>query len=113
MNLENERVVKELRNSVNRQVNCETANIHKTVSAAVGQIGDIDLIAAAIGLEHLPDSLREIAGLRLQYPDAPLKDLGIHMDPPLGKSGVNHRLRKLGELAESIRRKEEENSNVS
>lgn len=103
MNLENVRILKEMRNSVNRQVNCETANINKTVSAAVRQIEDINILQQAIGLDNLPENLREIAYLRLEYQDAPLKDLGQYLDPPVGKSGVNHRLRRLSELADKYR----------
>ena len=103
MNLENVRILKEMRNSVNRQVNCETANINKTVSAAVRQLEDINILQQAVGLDNLPDNLREIAYLRLEYQDAPLKDLGQYLDPPVGKSGVNHRLRKLSELADKYR----------
>lgn len=99
MNLENVRILKEMRNSVNRQVNCETANISKTVNAAVKQIQDIMLIRDTIGFDELPEHLREMAQLRLDYPDTPLKDLGALLDPPVGKSGVNHRLRKLAEIA--------------
>ena len=103
MNLENVRILKEMRNSVNRQVNCETANLNKTVSAAVRQIEDINILQQAIGLDNLPENLREIAYLRLEYQDAPLKDLGQYLDPPVGKSGVNHRLRRLSELADKYR----------
>ncbi len=103
MNLENVRIIKEMRNSLNRQVNCETANIKKTVSAAVKQIDDIVLIHDTIGFEKLPDHLRQMAELRLEYPDTPLKELGTLMDPPVGKSGVNHRLRRLSEIAENCR----------
>jgi DNA-binding protein WhiA len=103
MNLENLRIVKEMRNSINRQVNCETANIAKTVNAAVKQIADIELIREHMGLDELPAPLREMAYIRLEYPDAPLKDLGQYMDPPVGKSGINHRLRKLAAIAEDIR----------
>ena len=99
LNLENVRIVKEMRNSVNRQVNCETANISKTVNAAVRQIEDIRFIQAKRGLESLPDNLREIALLRLEFPDAPLKELGTYLNPPVGKSGVNHRLRRISEIA--------------
>ena len=100
MNLENIRILKEMRNSVNRQVNCETANIHKTVSAAVKQIEDIEYLREKVGLEHLPLPLREMAYVRLEHPDAPLKELGTYLVPAVGKSGVNHRLRKLGIMAE-------------
>ena len=103
MNLENVRILKEMRNSVNRQVNCETANISKTVNAAVKQIADIELIRDTDGLDSLPAPLREVARIRLEYPEAPLKDLGKYMDPPVGKSGINHRLRKIAAAAEAIR----------
>lgn len=103
MNLENVRILKEMRNSVNRKVNCETANIGKTVTAAVKQIADIELIRDTEGLDSLPMPLREIAQIRLEHPEAPLKDLGQFMDPPVGKSGINHRLRKLAAIAENIR----------
>lgn len=103
MNLENVRILKEMRNSVNRQVNCETANISKTVNAAVKQITDIELIRDTDGLDSLPFPLREMAMIRLEHPEAPLKDLGKYMDPPVGKSGINHRLRKLAAIADSIR----------
>ena len=103
MELENIRILKEMRNSVNRQVNCETANINKTVSAAVKQMDDIRYIQAVIGLDGLPDNLREMALVRLERPDATLKELGEALNPPVGKSGVNHRLRKLGILADDLR----------
>ena len=103
MNLENVRILKEMRNSVNRKVNCETANINKTVNAAVKQIEDIMLIRDTIGLDDLPDSLREMALLRLEYPEAALKELGNYLDPPVGKSGINHRLRKLAAIADDLR----------
>ena len=105
MEMENVRILKEMRNSVNRKVNCETANINKTVSAAAKQAEDIRLIQKEIGLNKLPEGLQEIAELRLTYPDASLKELGEMLTEPLGKSGVNHRLRKLSELAEDIRNK--------
>lgn len=103
MNLENVRILKEMRNSVNRQVNCETANINKTVNAAVRQIEDIEFIRDKIGLDQLPEHLRQMAMVRLEYPQAPLKDLGEYLSPPVGKSGVNHRLRKLCEIADNMR----------
>ena len=103
MNLENVRILKEMRNSVNRKVNCETANIKKTVNAAVTQIEDIELIRDKTGLEKLPDVLKETARLRLEYPEATLKELGGYFDPPVGKSGVNHRLKKLSAIAEELR----------
>lgn len=103
MNLENVRILKEMRNSVNRKVNCETANISKTVNAAVKQLRDIEYIKETAGLSSLPDNLREMAMLRLEYPDAPLAELGTYLDPPVGKSGVNHRLRKISEIADGLR----------
>lgn len=103
MNLENLRIVKEMRNSINRRVNCEAANITKTVNAATKQMEDIELIRKTIGLKGLQGSLREMAQVRLEYPDAPLKELGQYLNPPVGKSGVNHRLRKLSEIAAEIR----------
>ena len=103
MELENIRIVKEMRGSVNRQVNCETANINKTVSAAVKQIEDIRFIQSAAGLSGLPESLQEMARIRLERPEATLKELGEALEPPVGKSGVNHRLRKLSLVAEELR----------
>ncbi len=105
MEMENVRILKEMRNSVNRQVNCETANLNKTVSAAAKQTEDIRLIEEKVGLNKLPEALQEIAGLRLTYPDASLKELSDLLTEPLGKSGVNHRLRKLSQIAEDIRNK--------
>ena len=103
MNLENLRIVKEMRNSINRRVNCEAANITKTVTAASRQIEDILLIKKRCGFENLPDNLRQMAEIRLEYPEAPLKELGEYLEPAVGKSGVNHRLRKLSEIAEHMR----------
>ena len=103
MGLENIRIVKEMRGSVNRQVNCETANINKTVSAAVKQIEDIRFIQSVAGLSGLPESLQEMARIRLERPEATLKELGEALEPPVGKSGVNHRLRKLSLVAEELR----------
>ncbi|SFA98070.1 hypothetical protein SAMN05216249_10657 [Acetitomaculum ruminis DSM 5522] len=103
MNLENIRIVKEMRNSVNRKVNCETANINKTVSAAVRQIDAIKFIQAKKGLDSLPANLEEIAILRLENPEVALKELGQMLNPPVGKSGVNHRLRKIIEIADELR----------
>ena len=103
MEFENIRIVKEMRNSINRQVNCEAANLGKTISAAVKQVEDIRYICSKVGLDNIPESLAETAKIRLEYPEATLKELGELMDPPLGKSGVNHRLKKLSELAEDLR----------
>lgn len=103
MNLENVRIIKEMRNSVNRKVNCETANINKTVSAAVKQIEDINYIKGHMRLESLSEGLEDIARIRLEYPDATLKELGKMLTPEVGKSGVNHRLRKLSNIAQELR----------
>lgn len=103
MDFENVRILKEVRNTVNRQVNCETANINKTVTAAARQIEDIRYIETHKGFGFLKDGLRETAELRLDYPDISLAELGRMLSKPLGKSGVNHRLRKLSEIAEHIR----------
>lgn len=108
MNLENIRIVKEMRNTVNRKVNCETANINKTVNAAVKQMEDIKLIEQTVGFQSLNEGLSEIAELRLQYPEATLKELGMMLSPQVGKSGVNHRLRKLSALADELRENKEE-----
>lgn len=103
MNLENVRILKEMRNSVNRKVNCETANLNKTVAAAVKQIEDIKYIKDTVGLESMPELLRNLAEVRLENPDVSLKELGTLLEEPVGKSGVNHRLRKISELAENLR----------
>ncbi len=103
MAFENIRIVKEMRGNVNRQVNCETANISKTVSASVRQTEDILYIRDTIGLDKLPKQLQEMAELRLERPEATLKELGEDLDPPVGKSGVNHRLRKLCDIAADLR----------
>ena len=103
MKLENVRILKEISNSVNRKVNCEAANISKTVNAAVKQLQDIQIIEDYKGIDELPRNLKEMAIVRLENPDASLKELGEYLDPPVGKSGVNHRLRKLGEIADELR----------
>lgn len=103
LDFENVRIMKEMRESVNRQVNCETANINKSVAASQKQIEDIELIMSTIGLDALDENLREICSIRLEHPDEALSELGDLMTPPLGKSGVNHRFRKLSQIAEKIR----------
>ncbi len=103
MELENVRILKEMRNSVNRKVNCETANINKTVSAAIRQLEDITYLRDTIGFSKLPEGLEEVALARLTHPEATLKELGELLTPPVGKSGVNHRLRKLSEMADKVR----------
>ncbi|MCR5082782.1 MAG: DNA-binding protein WhiA [Parasporobacterium sp.] len=103
MDLENVRILKEMRNAVNRQVNCETANINKTITASMKQIEDIEYIRDSVGLETLSDNLKEMAYLRIEHPEANLNDLGRLLSPPIGKSGVNHRLRKISEIADNLR----------
>jgi len=103
MDLENVRILKEMRNNVNRKVNCETANINKTVSASVKQIEDIRYIERTTKFSDLALGLQEIALVRLEYPEASLKELGEMLTPSVGKSGVNHRLRKLSNIADDIR----------
>ena len=103
LHFEDVRIMKDMRNSVNRIVNCETANLNKTIGAAVRQIDNIRLLERVIGLENLPEKLREVAEIRLKHPDMNLKEVGDLLKSPVSKSGVNHRLRKIDELAEKIR----------
>ena len=103
MEFENVRILKDMRNTINRKVNCEAANINKTVKAATRQVEDILYIREKVGLATLAEGLEEIALLRIEYPEASLKELGEMLSPPVGKSGVNHRLKKLCEIAEGLR----------
>ena len=105
LRFENIRIVRQMRGSVNRQVNFETSNIRKSAQAAKRQIEDIELVRGNAVWNSLPESLRDIAAARLEYPEASLGELGELMRPPIGKSGVNHRLRRISEVAEKIRRK--------
>lgn len=98
------RVMREIRNNVNRQVNCETANLNKTISASVMQIEAINYLKKIKKYEELPTNLQEIAELRLEYPEMSLKDLGNLLENPLGKSGVNHRLKKIIEIADEAKK---------
>ncbi len=106
MELENARIIKDMRNNVNRVVNCETANLGKVVKAALRQVNCIKFIETKMNLTELPESLLFIANLRLQYPEASLNELVDHAEG-LGKSGINHRLKKLQELALSLGMEEE------
>ncbi len=101
LKFEDVRIVRDMRNSVNRLVNCETANLNKTVDAAQRQIENINYLRTHVGLDSLPAKLREVAALRLAHPDVSLKELG-EMVPSgaISKSGINHRLRKLNQIAE-------------
>lgn len=103
MDFENIRILKDMRNDVNRKVNCETANLNKIVKTAYKQIEDIKLIQEKKGLDALPDALSQVAKARLANPDVSLQKLGTMLSPTVGKSGVNHRLRKLGEIASELR----------
>ena len=103
LELENLRVIKGVRNNVNRLVNCETANLNKVISASVRQIEAIEYLARQNRLDQLPDSLKKMAEIRIMYPDASLKELGEKMTPPVGKSGVNHRLKKICEIADKLK----------
>jgi hypothetical protein len=106
LSLQNTKIVKAMRNNVNRIVNCETANLSKTVNAAVRQVENIKFIQETVGISSLPDNLQEIAQLRVECEDLTLKELGEMLSPPIGKSGVNHRLRKIEEIANDLRGKQ-------
>ena len=103
MELENVRIVKEMRNSINRRVNCEAANIGKTITAAARQIEDIKYLSNTIGLDSLSEELRTTAQLRIENPEASLAELGEKHERRVGRSGVNHRLQKLSDMAERLR----------
>ncbi|MGI6679211.1 MAG: DNA-binding protein WhiA [Dehalobacterium sp.] len=103
LDFENTRIMKEMRNQVNRLVNCETANLNKTVDAAMRQTEAIHLIKSTIGLHKLSPALRQVAELRLTYPDFSLKELGEAATPKIGKSGISHRMRKLELIAEQLK----------
>ncbi|MBM7690979.1 DNA-binding protein WhiA [Peribacillus deserti] len=104
MRFEDVRIVRDMRNSVNRLVNCETANLNKTIGASLRQVENIKLIEQTVGLSILPDKLREIAELRVAYQDVTLKELGEMVSGGnISKSGINHRLRKIDEIAEKLR----------
>ncbi|AOY74779.1 DNA-binding protein WhiA [Clostridium formicaceticum] len=107
LDLENIRIYKQMRNDINRIVNCETANLSKTVNASMRQIENIEYIRDTIGIHGLPEGLREIAELRLNYQEASLKELGQMVNPAIGKSGVNHRLRKIEEIAKRLQMKKQ------
>lgn len=104
LKLEEIRIMKEMKNNVNRIVNCETANINKVVNASINQINDIKLIQKLKKFDELPDYLKEIAIVRLENPEISLKALGELLDKPIGKSGVNHRLQKIHEIAEELKK---------
>lgn len=104
LRFEDVRIVRDMRNSVNRLVNCETANLNKTIGASIRQVENIRYINATVGLQILPEKLREIAELRLNYTDVTLKELGEMVSGgAISKSGINHRLRKIDSIAERLR----------
>ena len=103
MELENARILKEVSENVNRRVNFEAANINRTVKASLKQQEEIQYIEEVLGLDQLEKALQEVAKRRLQYPDASLEELAQGLEPPIGKSGVNHRLRKLARIAKELR----------
>lgn len=104
LRFEDIRIVRDMRNSVNRLVNCETANLNKTIGAAIRQVENIRFIKETVGLHILPEKLREIAELRVAYQDVTLKELGEMVTTgKISKSGINHRLRKIDEIAEKLR----------
>lgn len=102
MEIYNISIEKEIRNTANRQANCEIANIEKTTKTAVAQIEAIRKIEKCMGFENLPETLKEIADIRCRFPDESLKELGERLNPPLGKSGVNHRLKRIEEIARNL-----------
>ena len=104
LRFEDVRIIRDMRNSVNRLVNCETANLNKTIGASLRQVENIRFIDRTVGLQILPDKLREIAELRVAYQDVTLKELGeMASGGVISKSGINHRLRKIDEIAEKLR----------
>ena len=104
LKFEEVRVLKETRNEINRLVNCETANLNKTINASVKQIEDIKLIKKMNKFSSLPEGLQEIAIVRLENPDMPLIELGKQLEKPIGKSGVNHRLKRISAIADELRK---------
>ncbi|RVU55084.1 DNA-binding protein WhiA [Anaerosphaera multitolerans] len=103
LDFENVRVFKALNNQVNRIVNLETANMNKTIDASLSQIEDIEFINRTIGLDKLPENLQEVAKIRLENDSISLKEIGEKLNPPIGKSGVNHRLKKIKDIANKLR----------
>ena len=110
MELENVRVEKDVKNHIQRRVNCEAANISKIVGASVRQIDAIRFLTEQGVFDTLPEELIEIAGLRMEYPDMGLKELGALVDPPISKSGVNHRLKKIIQFSEELKERKEQNA---
>lgn len=103
LNYENVRVIKEMRNNVNRIVNCETANLNKTVKSSYDQVEDIKLIEREIGIENLDEDLKSIAKIRLENRSMSLNDIANSLEPKLSKSTVNYRFKKLRRIANKLR----------
>lgn len=108
IDLMNVKIYKDVRNKANRIANCDSANIERTLKASDKQIADIEYISNTIGLENLPADLINIAELRMEYPEMSLRELGENLDKPLGRSGANHRLKKISEIAEALREERNE-----
>lgn len=107
LKFEDVRILRDMRNSVNRIVNCETANLNKTIGAALRQVENIKYIDSTIGIDKLPERLQEVARLRIEHQDVTLKELGEMISSgTVSKSGINHRLRKIDEIADKLRRGE-------
>jgi DNA-binding protein WhiA len=102
MQFENVRIEREINNGVNRQVNCDTANQQKIARTSAQQIEDILLIKDTMGFAALPQKLEELCAARLAHPEAPLAELGDYMSPKIGKSGVNHRLKRIMMIAQGL-----------
>ncbi len=105
MELENARILHDISGSVNRQVNCETANQNKTIVASMAQLRTIEILEKNKALKTLPPELYELAMLRRENIDVPLKDLGAMLKTPLGKSGTYHRFRRIEKIAEELEQK--------
>lgn len=108
IDLMNVKIYKDVRNKANRIANCDSANIERTLKASDKQIADIEYIANTIGLDSLPADLINIAELRMEYPEMSLRELGEALDKPLGRSGANHRLKRISEIAEALREERNE-----
>ena len=107
----NVKIFKDVRNKINRAVNCDNANIERSLRAAERQIEDIELIERTVGFESLSDDLREMAEIRYNNPDYSLKELGLALNPPISRSGANHRLERIRKAADEIRKKKSANRN--
>ena len=105
---EETRVMKDMKNNINRKVNCETANLNKIIDASVVYVNDIKYIISKNKFEKLTPELKEVANARIEHPHDSLKDLGKYLENSIGKSGINYRLKKIHEFAEDLRKEEEE-----